>query len=420
MCRYLQRQPLLLILVLLIVLAPTSMVRAPALVSQRMRSSTPSFRSLRNSKSRSRKSLLLRIGCPVWIHISRRHLRISRPDLQRWNTISAPSLHVCARSRHMQPQHQMYPVRHDPWPSGEQVDGSTAAGSHGPGSSDDNRNTRRRLDTLSSPEDEQPRSAVLLRFPCEQYHKGITKWIDNLWEESNMPACNKLVRIYCKAGSASVRLAFETRANCQDFIARYKDDGIPYAITVPPAVPIQISLSANPNQLKTERSENNLRLCGENWLTILKFSSLMEMTKVHSSSQRSMLAHKSSASKIEETELENQFSNLLRLEADKLLPLLHLICVFLVFLLKFCNGFSLKLTGLMCDDRPLASPLFRRLAGRGTFFCGFPFRWVLHFVVFLIHHPALGKILLMIVGAHAILYLVFSFQLCGFDAANPY
>ena len=46
------------------------------------------------------------------------------------------------------------------WPSVEQVDGSTAAGSHGPGSSDDNRNTRRRLDTFSSTEDEQTRSAV--------------------------------------------------------------------------------------------------------------------------------------------------------------------------------------------------------------------------------------------------------------------
>ena len=52
-------------------------------------------------------------------------------------------------------------------------DGSTATGSfgsHGPGSSDDNRKTRRRLDTFSSPEDEHARSAVLLRFPCEQYH----------------------------------------------------------------------------------------------------------------------------------------------------------------------------------------------------------------------------------------------------------
>ena len=139
-------------------------------------------------------------------------------------------------------------------------------------------------------------------------------------------------------------------------------------LTLPSVVPIQISLSGNPNQLKTERSENNLRLCGENWPTNLKFFSVMEMTKVYSSSQRSMLAHKSSASRIEETELENRFSNLLRLEADKLLPLLHLICVFLVFLPKFCNGFSLKLTGLMCDGRPLASPLFRRLAGRGAFF----------------------------------------------------
>ena len=66
-------------------------------------------------------------------------------------------------------------------------------------------------------------------------------------------------------------------------------------------------------------------------------------SKVHSSCQRSMLAHKFSASKIEETELENRFSNLLRLEADKLLHL-HLICLFLVFHLRCCNGFSLKPT----------------------------------------------------------------------------
>ena len=48
-----------------------------------------------------------------------------------------------------------------------QSDGSTATGSlgsHGPGSSDDNRNTRRRLDTFSSPEDEHARRAVLLHF----------------------------------------------------------------------------------------------------------------------------------------------------------------------------------------------------------------------------------------------------------------
>ena len=86
-----------------------------------------------------------------------------------------------------------------------------------PGSSDDNRSTRRRLDTFSSSEDEQSRSAVLLRFPCEQYHKGITIRINDLWERSNMPAYNKPVRIHCKAGSVSVRIVFGTRAKFSRF-----------------------------------------------------------------------------------------------------------------------------------------------------------------------------------------------------------
>ena len=274
------------------------------------------------------------------------------------------------------------------WPSVEQVDGSTAARSHGPGSSGANRNTRRRLDTFSSPEDEHARSAVLLRFPCEQYHKGITKWIDNLWEESNMPVCNKPVRIHCKAGSG---LFLKRELNVKTLLHDTKMMVFLMRLTVPSAAPIQISLSVNPNQLRTESSENNLRLCGENWLTNSEFSSLMEVTKVLLSSQHSILAHRSSASKIEETDLENQFSNLLRLGADKHSPLLHLICVFLVFLMKYCSGFSLKPTGLMCDGRLFASPLFRRLAGRGDFFCGFPFRWVLHFVFCLIRGVALHE-----------------------------
>ena len=90
--------------------------------------------------------------------------------------------------------------------------------------------------------------------------------------------------------------------------------------------------------------------------------------EVHSSSQRSTLAHMSSALKIEEMELENPCSNLLLLEAGKHLPLLHLSCLSLVFLLTCCNVFSLKPTRSMCDGRTLASPLFRRLAGRGAFF----------------------------------------------------
>ena len=45
----------------------------------------------------------------------------------------------------------------------------------------------------------------------------------------------------------------------------------------------------------------------------------------------------------------------------------------------------------MCDGRSLAFPLFRRLACRGAFFRGFPFRWVLHFVFCLIRGVALHE-----------------------------
>ena len=81
------------------------------------------------------------------------------------------------------------------WKKLGRSDGSTAIGSlgsHGPGSSDDNRNTRRRLDTFLSLEDEQARSAVLLRFFCEQYHQGITMWINDHWENPICPHTTNL------------------------------------------------------------------------------------------------------------------------------------------------------------------------------------------------------------------------------------
>ena len=72
----------------------------------------------------------------------------------------------------------------------------------------------------------------------------------------------------------------ESSSYCQDFVFDFWMIVSILQLTVRSAVPIQISLSGNPNQLKTERLENNLRLCGENWLTIFEFSSLMEITKV--------------------------------------------------------------------------------------------------------------------------------------------
>ena len=67
-----------------------------------------------------------------------------------------------------------------------QSDGSTGTGSHGPESSDDNRNTRRRLDTFSYPDDESARSAVLLQFQCEQIHAGVSTTRTQHPSESDM------------------------------------------------------------------------------------------------------------------------------------------------------------------------------------------------------------------------------------------
>ena len=104
--------------------------------------------------------------------------------------------------------------------------------------------------------------------------------------------------------------------NARNLLCDIKMMVSPTPLTVPAAAQIHVSLSANPNQLKTERLEDNLGHCVENWMDNLKFSFLMEMTKVHSSFLRLIQAHKSSASKIEETELENQCSHLRLLELD--------------------------------------------------------------------------------------------------------
>ena len=64
----------------------------------------------------------------------------------------------------------------------------------------------------------------------------------------------------------SARLVFETRAKCQDLVARYKDDGIPTKLIVHFVKAEPVSLSANPNLLKTEKSEDNLRALWENFV----------------------------------------------------------------------------------------------------------------------------------------------------------
>ena len=107
--------------------------------------------------------------------------------------------------------------------------GSAAAGSlgsYGPGSSDVSRNTRRRLDTFSSTEDEQARSAISLRFFFEQYHKGTAFWINNLCQNPTCQSTTNLSeliarQVLCRQDSYS-KLEPNVRT-----LARCNDDGIP-------------------------------------------------------------------------------------------------------------------------------------------------------------------------------------------------
>ena len=169
-----------------------------------------------------------------------------------------------------------------------------------------------------APEDEQSRSAVLLRFRCEQYHKGLQSG-SIIFGKNAMSAHNKLLRIHCKAGSVSVRLFFLKHKPNVKTIARYTD-GISYAINSP-------FCCTNTARRSTSLEDQEIgKQFAFLWRVLAdQLSSLMEMTKVHSSSQRS-----SSALKIEGTAFEHLCSNL----PDgtwTVFYLLHLTSMFLVF-----------------------------------------------------------------------------------------
>ena len=181
---------------------PCSMVWTPAVEGPRMKSSMLFFQNLYSRNADRANSCSHDLDVPYGFTYHE-DTWIWRLDLQRWNRTSVLSLQVrdiCSLSIKWQ-----YPGLHS--------NKLTAPQPLSPMAQDHlmtDRNTRRRLNISSSPEDEHARSAVSLRFACEQNHKGITKWINNHWIPSNMPADSRLVTIHCKAGSMSVRLVFET------------------------------------------------------------------------------------------------------------------------------------------------------------------------------------------------------------------
>ena len=150
----------------------------------------------------------------------------------------------------------------------------------------------------------------------------------------------------------------------------------PGQLTVPSAAPRQISLSVNPNFFEDRDIGNQFAPLWRELAAQLKIIFPDGDDEGAFIVQALDACHKSLASRIEETASGNLCSNLCPLEVDSCLPLLHLNCMFLVFVVKCCNGLSLKPARPMCDGRPFTSPLLRRLAGRGFFFRGFPFSMV--------------------------------------------
>ena len=190
-CQYLLYHPLLRMLVLPMVPALISMEWAIVLTMRSSESSEICWGHSRGnspiSKITSRPSAIQwffslpglpmsnRLSVPFlprWFHLKRRN-RMSAPS----HRMTAPPLHACARSKHMQPLLQAFLARQGRGPHRDKLTASQLQGPMTQGSSEEGRNTRRRLDTFSNPDDEIALSAVLSRSPCEQCHAGVSAWL---------------------------------------------------------------------------------------------------------------------------------------------------------------------------------------------------------------------------------------------------
>ena len=170
---------------------------------------------------------------------------------------------------------------------------------------------------------------------------------------------SKPTRIHCKTASLT-RLVFETRAKCQDFVARYKDDGI-HQVDSPfcnSSTNITVRQSTS---LEDREIGRGLRRCGKLWSQSFMKSSLNEMLKIFSLSLHLTHVHKSSAFW---SPWGNQFSSLHHPDTNSRLILLLLTCAFLAFLMIYCDrSFVTPAIWLRTVlPRSFSSSPFRRLA----------------------------------------------------------
>ena len=263
------------------------------------------------------------------------------------------------------------------WPLPRQVDGSTATGSQDPGSCEEGRNTRRRLDKFSGPDDGNARCAVLLRFLCEQCHAGVSAWLKKTVATDDMPP-----RIHCQTGTTSARLVFNMRAKCQKFVARCRDHGLSCSVDSPfcnTSATILVRHSKSPEDREIGRRFAPL------W-EVHKNISVNMIPKAISSIQPLISGHKSSTYTLAETELENQFFGFTLGKIKDSMSLL-LVCASLVSLMRCCVNLQVKQAIRLRIARQLCLFAAWRVE---AFFCGVPFWWHLQVAFYLFQTPVLS------------------------------
>ena len=182
----------------------------------------------------------------------------------------------------------------------------------------------------------------------------------------------------------SATLVFETRAKCQDFVARYKDDGIPYEIDSPFC---SVKTTITVRQSKSLEDREIGKQFASLWRVLAEQLKILFLERddevafiVPALDARSQVL----SIKDRRNGIGKSVFKLAPFGSGQLFTLVAPDLCVPGFPVMCCNGSSLKPARPLCDGRPFASPHIRRLAGRGAIFYSFPCRWVLHFALSLI------------------------------------
>ena len=216
---------------------------------------------------------------------------------------------------------------------------------------------RRGLGTFSSPQDEHARKAVLLGFPCEQVHAGVSTWLKSSRQRpthlsASLPEYSAK-QVPCRPDSYLKR-----EPNVRTSLLGTRMMVSLTRLIVHFAIPVPTSLSASQNQLRIEK----LGLCGKLWPQNCMNSSLNEMLKTCSLSLHLTPVHKFSAFRIAGMEWRKRFFKIASPGHDHPFDLTAP-DLFQAFLLMYCGRSFVKPATWLRIVRPMCdAPHLRFLA----------------------------------------------------------